>query len=61
MKIYRLGSAVSEIGRAREIIGIIVKYGFNEWVSRHGLAKYLVTRKRLSRIHYLGAGKNGAR
>lgn len=42
--------AVGEIGRAREIIGIIVKYGFSEWVSKNGLGKYLVSRKRYARI-----------
>lgn len=50
VSVFKLGSAVSEIGRAREIIGIVVKYGFNDWVSKNGLAKYLVTKKRLSRI-----------
>ena len=47
---FRIGTAVSELGRAREIIGIIVKYGFNDWISKNGLGKYLVTKKRLIRI-----------
>lgn len=50
VNVLKIGSAVSEIGRAREIIGIIVKYGFNDWVSKNGLAKHLVTKKRLNRI-----------
>jgi len=41
---------IGEIGRAREIIGIIVKYGFSEWISKNGLGKYLVTRKQYARI-----------
>ncbi|NQV01039.1 MAG: AarF/ABC1/UbiB kinase family protein [Bacteroidia bacterium] len=50
MNLLKIGSTVSEIGRAREIIGIVVKYGFNDWVSKNGLGKYLVTKKRLTRI-----------
>ncbi|MBE0646765.1 MAG: AarF/ABC1/UbiB kinase family protein [Bacteroidales bacterium] len=50
VNLFRIGTAVSEIGRAREIIGIVVKYGFNDWVSKNGLGKYLVTKKRLTRI-----------
>ena len=41
---------MNEIGRAREIIGIIVKYGFSEWVSNNGLGRYLVSKKRLAWI-----------
>ena len=51
VNMMRIGTTVSEIGRAREIIGIIVKYGFNEWISKNGLGKYLVTKKRMTRIH----------
>jgi ubiquinone biosynthesis protein len=50
VKFSRIGTTVSELGRAREIVGIVVKYGFSEWVSTNGLGKYLVTRKRLARI-----------
>ena len=50
MNFFRFGSTVSEIGRAREIIGIIVKYGFSEWVRSNDLGKYLVTKKRYARI-----------
>lgn len=42
--------AVHEIGRAREIIGVIVKYGLSEWVTTSGLGKYFVSKKRLARI-----------
>ena len=51
VNMMRIGTTVSEIGRAREIIGIVVKYGFNEWISKNGLGKYLVTKKRMSKIH----------
>jgi ubiquinone biosynthesis protein len=50
VKFSRIGATVSELGRAREIIGIIVKYGFSEWVSTNGLGKYLVSRKRFAKI-----------
>ncbi len=50
MKISRIGLAVHEIGRAREIIGIVVKYGLSEWVTNSGLGKMLVSKKRLARI-----------
>jgi ubiquinone biosynthesis protein len=50
VNITRLGTTVSELGRAREIIGVAVKYGFNDWVTKSGLGKFLVSRKRLARI-----------
>jgi len=50
VKISKIGLAVHEIGRAREIIGIIVKYGLSDWVSKGGLGKYLVSKKRMARI-----------
>jgi len=50
VKLTNIGIAVGEIGRAREIIRILVKYGFSEWVSKNGLGKYLVSRKRYARI-----------
>jgi len=53
VKFSNIGTTVNEIGRAREIIGIIVKYGFSEWVSNNGLGKYLVSKKRLARIESL--------
>jgi ubiquinone biosynthesis protein len=53
VKLSNIGTTVNELGRAREIIGIIVKYGFSEWISNNGLGKYLVTKKRLARIESL--------
>ncbi|MEI6900402.1 MAG: AarF/ABC1/UbiB kinase family protein [Bacteroidota bacterium] len=50
MKFSSIGTTVSEIGRAREIIGIVVKYGFSEWVHSNGLGRHLVSKKRLARI-----------
>ena len=50
MKISRIGVTVSEIGRAREIISVAVKYGFNDWVTKSGMGKFLVSKKRLARI-----------
>jgi len=50
MKISRIGMAVHEIGRAREILGTIVKYGLSDWVSKGGMGKYLISKKRLARI-----------
>jgi ubiquinone biosynthesis protein len=50
MRISQIGLAMHEIGRAREILGIVMKYGFQDWVSKNGLGKYLVTKRRLARI-----------
>lgn len=50
MRLSRIGLAMHELGRAREIIGIVVKYGFQDWVSSNGMGRYLVTKKRLARI-----------
>ena len=50
MRISQIGLAMHELGRAREILGVVIKYGFQDWVSKNGLGKYLVTRKRLARI-----------
>jgi ubiquinone biosynthesis protein len=50
MNVLKLGTTVQEIGRAREIIGIAVKYGFNDWVTKNGLGKLLISKKRLARI-----------
>ncbi len=50
VKISKIGLAVHEIGRASEIIGIIVKYGLSEWVTTSGLGKLFVSKKRLARI-----------
>jgi ubiquinone biosynthesis protein len=50
VNVLNLGTTVSEIGRAREIIGAAVKYGFNDWVTKNGLGKLLVSKKRLARI-----------
>ena len=38
------------MGRAREIIGIVVKYGLSEWVTTSGLGKLLISKRRLARI-----------
>jgi ubiquinone biosynthesis protein len=50
VKISGIGITVSELGRAREIIGVAVKYGFNDWVTKSGLGKFLVSRKHLAKI-----------
>jgi ubiquinone biosynthesis protein len=50
MRITRIGLAVHEIGRAREIIGIVVKYGLSEWVTTSGFGRMFVSKKRLARI-----------
>ncbi len=50
MKISKIGLAVHELGRAREIVGIVVKYGLSEWVTTSGLGKLLISKKRLARI-----------
>ena len=50
MRLSQIGLAMHELGRAREILGVVIKYGFQDWVSKNGLGKYLVTRKRLARI-----------
>ncbi len=53
MRLSQIGLAMNELGRAREILGVLIKYGFQDWVSKNGLGKYLVTKKRLARIeHY---------
>ncbi len=50
MNVLKIGTTVGEIGRAREIIGVAFKYGFNDWVTKNGLGKLLVSKKRLARI-----------
>ncbi len=50
MRISQIGLAMHELGRAREILGVLFKYGFQDWVSKNGLGKYLVTKKRFARI-----------
>lgn len=50
MNVLKLGSTVSELGRAREIIGVAFKYGFNDWVTKNGLGKLIISKKRLARI-----------
>ncbi len=50
MRLSQIGLAMHELGRAREILGVLIKYGFQDWVSKNGLGKYLVTKKRLARI-----------
>lgn len=50
MKLPGIGTTAGEIGRAREIVGILVKYGFSEWISQNGFGRYFVPRKQLARI-----------
>ncbi|MGA3013650.1 MAG: AarF/ABC1/UbiB kinase family protein [Bacteroidales bacterium] len=50
MNVLKLGTTVNELGRAREIIAVAFKYGFNDWVTKNGLGKLLVSKKRLARI-----------
>jgi ubiquinone biosynthesis protein len=50
VNVLKLGSTVSELGRAREIIGVAFKYGFNDWVTKNGLGKLIISKKRLARI-----------
>lgn len=50
MKLSRIGLAVHELGRAREIVGIVVKYGLSEWVTSSGLGRVFVSKRRLARI-----------
>jgi len=53
VKLSNIGTTVNELGRAREIIGIVVKYGFGEWVRHDGFGKHFVSKKRLARIESL--------
>jgi ubiquinone biosynthesis protein len=53
MRFSKIPLAVNELGRAREIIGVVVKYGFNDWVSNNGLGRFLVTKKHKARIDSL--------
>lgn len=50
MRVSKFGLAVHEIGRAREILAIVVKYGLSEWVTTSGFGRFFVTKKRLARI-----------
>ena len=50
MKISRNGLGVHEIGRARELTGIIVKYGLSEWAKTSGFGKLFISKKRLERL-----------
>jgi len=50
MNISRIGLAVHQLDRARQIISILMKYGFGEFVYKSGFGKHLVTRKRLVKI-----------
>ncbi len=50
MKISQIGLAVHELGRARELMGIIMRYGLQDWVSRNGLGRYFVSKRRLAKI-----------
>lgn len=53
MSILGWGAAMSEIGRAREILGILVKYGYGEWVKHAGLGRRLVSKKKFAQIGQL--------
>jgi len=50
MNLSHLGLAYHQIGRAREIIAIMLKYGFGDFVTKSGLGKALVSRNRLKNI-----------
>lgn len=50
MNISKIGLAVHQISRAREIISILMNYGFGEFVYKSGFGKHLVTRKRRAKI-----------
>ncbi len=50
MNISQIGLAVHQIGRAREIIAILMKYGFSDFVIKSEFGKFLVTKKRLKII-----------
>ncbi len=50
MKISKIGLAVNEIGRAREIVGIVIKYGLSEWVTTSGVGKFFISKRRLARL-----------
>lgn len=50
MKITKIGLAYHQVGRAREIISILLKYGFGEFVYKSEFGKHLVTKKRRARI-----------
>ncbi len=50
MNFTKIGLAFNELGRAREIVGILVKYGFQEWVSKNGFGSFLVSKKRKANI-----------
>ncbi len=39
MGLSKIGLAYHQIGRAREIIGIALKYGFGDFVTRSGFGK----------------------
>lgn len=53
MDISKIGLAVHQLNRAREIINILMKYGFGEFVYKSGFGKHLVTKKRLVKIQSL--------
>ncbi len=50
MKITEIGLAYHQIIRAREIISILIKYGFGEFVYKSGFGKHLVTKRRRAKI-----------
>lgn len=50
MKISKIGLAVHELGRARELVAIVMKYGLSEWVTTSGFGRILISKKRLHRL-----------
>ncbi len=50
MGLSKIGLAYHQIGRAKEIIGIALKYGFGAFVTRSGFGRIFVSKKRLSYI-----------
>ncbi len=46
----KFGLTVHELGRAREIVAIVIKYGLSEWVTTSGFGRFFISKKRLARI-----------
>jgi ubiquinone biosynthesis protein len=50
MKITKIPLALHQLGRFREILAILIKYDFGEFVHKSGFGKHIVTKKRLKKI-----------
>ncbi len=50
MDLTKIGLTYHQVGRAREIISVLLRYGFGDFVVKSGLGKTLVSKKRLSNI-----------